>query len=281
MPLKSDLLPGQATSLWQAIHKLQSNLKELRAARRLENASIGSGGVTVQDPARPESLRLATADAVGFLTGEGSGLYHPPALLFSTGRSDEVAPGEVTAYGAPGELGPIPTLLLVTPDLGHGTASVKVQAGYPGGEPPAVSVLAGGSEIVLGPDAFYALLTGGAGLALDASGAYLNGEAWAALPTSNGWTTAGGTWQAPLYHKQVDGMVQLTGSLAPGTLTAGTTIATLPVGYRPAADHEFRVPGGAATASADLRVLSSGTVTIQNTAGTITRVSLSGIRFPL
>jgi hypothetical protein len=100
------------------------------------------------------------------------------------------------------------------------------------------------------------------------------------LELTGGWTVPGGTWQAP--QVQVSGgTVQLIGSATPGTLTAGTIITTLPAGTLPAADHEFRVPGGAATAAMDLLVTAAtGAISIQNTSGTVTRISLSGLCWP-
>jgi hypothetical protein len=107
--------------------------------------------------------------------------------------------------------------------------------------------------------------------------------AWTDLTTYllNGWAPAGGTWAAPGIRRQVDGMVRLTGSLAPGTLTAGTVIAVLPAGLLPAADHEWRVPGGSATAALDLLLTAAtGALSIQSTSGTVTRISLSSVQYP-
>lgn len=49
MPQRSDQLPPTPASLWQAVKNLQRDLTELRAARRLEVAAIGSGGISVTD----------------------------------------------------------------------------------------------------------------------------------------------------------------------------------------------------------------------------------------
>lgn len=107
------------------------------------------------------------------------------------------------------------------------------------------------------------------------------GGTWQSLTLNNGWNAAGGTWAAPTVRRQPDGTVQLLGSILPGTLTGGTVVATLPAGYAPQDDLEWRVGGGASTASADLYVIAaSGTVVLQNVAGTVTRISLSDISFP-
>ena len=47
MPLPSDHLPPTPQSLWQAIKDLRRDLQELRAARRLEAAAIGAGGLQI------------------------------------------------------------------------------------------------------------------------------------------------------------------------------------------------------------------------------------------
>jgi hypothetical protein len=47
VPLPVDHLPITPRSIWEAIQRLQRDVKELRATRRLEKASIGSGGMTI------------------------------------------------------------------------------------------------------------------------------------------------------------------------------------------------------------------------------------------
>jgi hypothetical protein len=99
------------------------------------------------------------------------------------------------------------------------------------------------------------------------------------LTLANGWTPAGGTWASPQALRRADGVVQLLGTLTPGTLTGGTTILAVP--WAPASDLEWRVGGGAGTTSADLYLLAgSGALTIQNIAGTVSRISLNAISFP-
>jgi hypothetical protein len=121
---------------------------------------------------------------------------------------------------------------------------------------------------------------GSATVAIAPTGMSLLGEAWTALSLTSAWAAAGGSWQSPRLLKQVDGTVQLDGSAIPGTTTSGTQIATLPTGYIPLLDHEYRVGGGSATASCDLFVKNTGAITINNISGTLTRISFSGIRFP-
>ncbi|RPE27273.1 hypothetical protein [Kitasatospora cineracea] len=47
MPLRSDMLPSGPGDLWKAIKALREDLRELRAARRLEAAAIGAGGLSI------------------------------------------------------------------------------------------------------------------------------------------------------------------------------------------------------------------------------------------
>lgn len=104
---------------------------------------------------------------------------------------------------------------------------------------------------------------------------------WVVLTLINGWAPAGTTWAAPQARRQPDGTVQLLGSAVPGTLAGGTVLTLLPADCWPLLDLEWRVGGGAATASADLYVIAAtGAVTIQNVAGAVSRISLGGVIFP-
>jgi hypothetical protein len=100
------------------------------------------------------------------------------------------------------------------------------------------------------------------------------------VPLSNSWSAYGGTFQGPQCSKEISGMVCLDGQIAPGAKTAGTTFGALPGNCAPAADHTFRVSAGASGAAADIIVRSSGDVRIQASTGTVTWLSLSGVRFP-
>lgn len=275
MPTAGDQLPGDATALARRLAALEREVRELRAARRAEFTAVGSGGITVQAPG--DNRRITIRPTSEIALGSGG---PPPAIEFWSGAAEELEPGFVAAYTADGGYGPLPTVLLSTSDLGDGLSFFKLQSGNAQGDQPAALISVGGAELILSNSVFYVLLAGG-GLAFDGSGASLQGESWQSLPMAGGWTAYGSTYQSPLFQKKVDGMVQLTGLIAPGTTTSGTTVANLPTGYRPSADHIFHVSGGAGTASADVYVRSSGAVSIQNTAGTITWLSLSGIRFPL
>jgi hypothetical protein len=85
MPLRSDLLSDGPPGIWKAIKRLQEEIRELRAARRLEAASIAAGGITVtadgsiQVLAADGTVRLwISADPQGFLIRDAAG----NALIF-------------------------------------------------------------------------------------------------------------------------------------------------------------------------------------------------------
>lgn len=58
-------------------------------------------------------------------------------------------------------------------------------------------------------------------------------EAWNTATLQNGWTNNGGGYAPLQYRLLPDGTVHLEGTIKPGTTTDGTTVTTLPVGYRP------------------------------------------------
>lgn len=281
MPLKVNAAPPDMTSLARRLAALESQITELRAAKTLQSAAIGKGGLTVQAPGDAASMRLAAEGDVNVLA-YGVGVTQPPALEFASGNGAEVTPGAVLAYEADGGGYAIPTILALTPDLGNGTASLKIQAGVPGHTTAAAQIATGGASVALTQTGLFLTLPDGTSIALGAWGATFLSSAPVALTMSNGWTATGGLWQLPFSIRQIDNTIMLLGSLTPGTLTAGTVIMTLPTGTWPPGDLEFRVPGGSATAYCDLVVhRADGTVTITNVAGTITRISLSSIRYSL
>lgn len=95
------------------------------------------------------------------------------------------------------------------------------------------------------------------------------------LSMSNGWSSSG---RALTYDKQ-GGQVCLTGRIAGGTATPGTTIATLPSGYRPAYDCYFTVLCGTAlTTVAVIAVTSAGAINVVSVSDNA-RLDLSGCHF--
>lgn len=91
------------------------------------------------------------------------------------------------------------------------------------------------------------------------------------------WAWFGAGWVEPSYWIDVDGWVHLAGLLARGAAVTGSTIFTLPVGYRPAVDRVFSVNGGAV--HQQITVAATGAVRWFQGAGAPGDVSLSGIRF--
>ncbi len=61
------------------------------------------------------------------------------------------------------------------------------------------------------------------------------GATWTALPLANGWVARSGGYFPPEIRRMPDGTIRLRGSLANGTNTDGTTIATIPDEFRPTA----------------------------------------------
>lgn len=281
MPLKIDQLPKTLASAWEAINRLQRDVRELRAARTLEQATIGSGGLTVQDPSTTRTVRLAAVGPVAVTAP--SGPYNPPEIVFAAGDGSEVNPGIVAAYTAPnGSAQPIPTWLVMTPDLGNGASYMKLQAAT--STDPTTAALAfgvGSGSLILGPGAFY-VTAGGQTLSFGASGLALSGEAVQAMTLQNGWTAYGGTYGTPSWQKKPDNTLQLMGVAKPGTLTAGTVITSLGASYAPSADRPLKVSAGSSSASADVYLRAgTGNIEIQNVSGTPTWISFDGLRIQL
>lgn len=96
--------------------------------------------------------------------------------------------------------------------------------------------------------------------------------AWTAPTLLNSWVNFGGVYVGAAYRKVGD-MVQLRGSIKNGTVTAGTTIYTLPVGFRPPATHVFATLDGN-NAISRFDVDASGNVAIQT--GTNAQFTVQG-----
>lgn len=282
MRLKADQLPLTPRSIWEAIARIRRDILELQAARTLEASAIGDGGLTVQSATGTgRRIVIAPKGAIAVLLPSGDHWF-PPGIMFYTGDPAEVTPGEMTAYLAPDETFVIPTWIATTPDMGNGISEIKLQAGVPGSIAAAMEISVGNDDIILGNGVAEFDFEDGTVITLSRAGAQYASEGPIALTLNNGWTATGGTWELPWLLHTIDNSMILEGSISPGTLTAGTTIITLPPFYGPSSDLEFRVGGGSATAYCDLVVhASTGTITITNIAGTITRLSLSTVRWSM
>lgn len=114
--------------------------------------------------------------------------------------------------------------------------------------------------------AFYALLK-----------ALASPAAWRVPTLGSGWTAAGGVYEAPGYRLTLEGGVELRGHITGGSTGA---LFTLPVGFRPRADHLFFTATYSASGGASFAVSSAGVVTVLSFAGGASSiVGLNGIRF--
>ena len=86
-------------------------------------------------------------------------------------------------------------------------------------------------------------------------------EAWKTPSFVNGWVDYGSAFGSPGYYKDSLGNVHIRGLIKSGTSSTGTTMFTLPVGYRPSLNYIFTCPkvGGDYY---ELRVLTSGAVAV-------------------
>ncbi len=99
----------------------------------------------------------------------------------------------------------------------------------------------------------------------------------------NSWVYYGSSRSFPLMYKDCNGVVHLQGAISTGTATAGTTLLSLPVGFRPKLLLPFTVynVGGVTNGLGNVFVYGTGAgageVTIQNGGNTL--LSLDGISF--
>jgi hypothetical protein len=99
-------------------------------------------------------------------------------------------------------------------------------------------------------------------------------ESWINLTLQNSWLNYGASYGKARYRTNNNGEVEIKGSIKSGTTTVGTTIATLPSGYRPPSDMTFVVVSS--TGASD--VLSRVTI---RTNGIIEYQSGSNVMFSL
>lgn len=109
-----------------------------------------------------------------------------------------------------------------------------------------------------------------------------NYPAQRSLTLLNSWVYYGSPWAQATYQKGAYGIVRLNGLIKDGTVTPGTTIAVLPVGFRPTANQivicsNYR-NSPAAFHSAEVRVNTSGEIQCMNVLYN-SYLSLSNISF--
>lgn len=103
----------------------------------------------------------------------------------------------------------------------------------------------------------------------------LSGVAQVFASFQNSWVAF--TGQTPGFRLTNDGDVVMWGAISTGTVTAGTVVAQLPVGWRPQITHDFicAANGG----NIRWRIFSNGNIALVS-AGDATFSSFDGIRFP-
>lgn len=103
---------------------------------------------------------------------------------------------------------------------------------------------------------------------------------------ANGWTPYNlrnalpqNRWSWPRAQRLMSGIVVLSGLIGYGTATAGTTVLTLPDGYRPDTDMIFPINNGDTAKVVTIRA--NGSVQVEGANWTAnTYISLDGIMFP-
>jgi hypothetical protein len=100
--------------------------------------------------------------------------------------------------------------------------------------------------------------------------------AWTAPTLVSGWVNFGAPWETAGYMRR-GGVVYLRGLIRNGTVTTGTTIFTLPAGFRTNSDTHFDVSTNGL--HGELNVFADGRVTT-NVGISTSWVSLRGVIFP-
>lgn len=108
------------------------------------------------------------------------------------------------------------------------------------------------------------------------SGQILDRADLVALTLANSWINYGANEEPAQCYKDAAGTVFVSGLIKSGTVTAGTLVATIPAGYRPAKTQTF--PIGIAGGVGSVLLTPDGQITADS-ALNATRTSLSGICF--
>lgn len=100
-------------------------------------------------------------------------------------------------------------------------------------------------------------------------------EPWidATADLSSPWAATGGAFQVPEYRREFPDIIRLRGSVGGGAI--GTTIMTLPAGYRPPASLRIPVRNANSTNSGYVDISSAGVVQYNGTVGSGTQVDLN------
>ncbi|HFD88259.1 MAG TPA: hypothetical protein ENJ35_11370 [Gammaproteobacteria bacterium] len=102
--------------------------------------------------------------------------------------------------------------------------------------------------------------------------------AWTDLQLKNGWDKFSNESVWPQFYKSKDEIVYVRGTIASGTITDGTVIATLPDGNRPLKETAFPVADNGNKGTAMVIVKENGDIEI-NGLTVNTEVSINGYFF--
>lgn len=101
-------------------------------------------------------------------------------------------------------------------------------------------------------------------------------EVFKALGFAAGWGNFGAPYASGQYKMMADGTVRLRGLISGPVVANGTTIATIPAGYRPAAQCIFPVASGTPTTHGGIVITTAGNIQIW---GGLPECSLEGITY--
>lgn len=107
-------------------------------------------------------------------------------------------------------------------------------------------------------------------------GGQLGDTGWILATLGNSWVAFGGAFAAP-YYRKFNGMTMLIGAMKSGT--TGTTVFTLPAGYRPSVERQFPVQSNAGTAQLSVFTTGIVQVTAYGSLGSNAFVGLDSVIF--
>jgi hypothetical protein len=101
---------------------------------------------------------------------------------------------------------------------------------------------------------------------------------WTDIPLSGGWAADTTGWGAPQCRIQ-RGFVYIRGMIRGGTITAGTVIATLPLGFTPSGNLIFQCANNLTASGARIDVHTDGSMSLGQAAPSASYISLCNIIF--
>lgn len=144
-------------------------------------------------------------------------------------------------------------------------------------EQPLLSLQDGSFPGYVAPGRYTVSIDGGPQLVWDA---VYYGIDWRNPTFQNGWTNYGAGYANVQYGQDPYGVVHIRGIAKSGTL--GSTIFTLPVGWRPeaAAAGPAQFPSATGVGPANITISNTGAVVAPSTAGSNALLPLGGINYP-